>query len=154
MSAVAHAESFAVMRAFATIQSSDGKYAIEQQDDFGEIGMGSPLFGHITIRGAEGQVPDRLYGEAAVFSSDSRFVALEELLETRPFRTKLIVIELPRCKIFTVCVLPQGRATPVRWATPTRLVYATWSVGVARETQEWDAPPPTPEKKGLFRLWS
>jgi len=139
------------MSAFATIQSPEGKYSIEQQDDFGEIGMGSPLFGHITIRGAEGKVPDRLYGEAAVFSPDSRFVALEELFETTPFRTKLIVMELPRCKIFTVRVLPQGRATPVRWTTPTRLVYTTWSVGVARETQEWDAPPLTPEKKGLSR---
>ena len=141
------------MSAFATIQSPDGKYSVEQHDDFGEIGMGSPSFGHITIHGAKAQPPDKLYGVAVVFSPDSRFVALEELFETTPFRTKLIVVELPRCKVFTVRVQPQGTATPVRWATPTRLVYTTWSVGVARETSEWDAPPATPEKKGCWGLW-
>ena len=77
------------MSAFATIQSPDGKYSVEQHDDFGEIGMGSPSFGHITIHGTKAQPPDRLYGEAVVFSPDSRFVALEELYETTPFRTKL-----------------------------------------------------------------
>src|SRR5439155_26452171 len=142
-----------VMSAFATIQSPDGKYSVEQHDDFGEIGMGSPSFGHITIHGTKAQPPDRLYGEAVVFSPDSRFVALEELYETTPFRTKLVVVELPRCKVFTVRVQPQGTATPLHWATPSRLVYTIWSVGVARETLEWDAPPPTPEKKGFFGLW-
>jgi hypothetical protein len=131
---------FGIMSAFARIQSPDAKYSVELHEDFGEIGMGSPLFGHITIRGTEGQLPDRLYGETVVFSPDSRFVALEELFGTSPFRTKLVVVELPRCTVFTVRVQPQGRATPVRWATLSRLVYTTWSVGVAQETLEWEAP--------------
>jgi hypothetical protein len=136
------------------IQSPNAKFSVEQLEDFGEIGMGSrPLFGHISIRGTDGQIPDRLYGEEVVFSPDSRFVALEELFEPTPFRTKLIVVELPRCKVFTVRVQPQGRATPVRWATSSRLIYTTWSVGGPRETLEWDAPPPPPEKKGFFGLW-
>ncbi len=138
------------MSALATIQSPGGKYSVEKHDDFGEIGMGSPCFGHITIHGAKGQPPDRLYGDAIVFSPDSRFVALEELFETTPFRTKLVVVELPRCKVFTVRVQTQGTATPLRWSTPSRLVYSAWSVGVARETLEWEAPQPTPEKKGFF----
>ncbi len=142
------------MSAFATISSPDGKYAVEQQEDFGEIGMGSPLFGHITIHGAEGHLPDREYGEAVVFSPDSRFVALEELFETAPFRTKLVVVELPRCKIFTVRVQLQGRATPVNWATPSRLVYRTWAVGLGSETLEWEAPPLDPQKRGIFGLWT
>jgi hypothetical protein len=141
------------MSTYATIQSPDAKYSVERHDDFGEIGMGSPLFGHVTIRGTEGQLPERLYGEAAVFSPDSRFVALEELFETTPFRTKLVVVELPRCKVFTVRVPPQGRATPVRWASPSRLVYTTGSVGAAAETLEWDAPPPTAKKKGFLGSW-
>ena len=122
-----------------SIQSPDGNYAVQKHDDYGEIGMGSPAFGHLTIKGAEGQLPERLYGEAIVFSPDSRFVALEELVETRPFRTKLIVVELPRCRIFTVRLQPLGTATPLRWDSPTRLVYAIWSAGGARETLEWDA---------------
>ena len=142
------------MSVFATIESPNGKYSVEQHDDFGEIGMGSPSFGHITIRGTEGQLPDRLYGEAVVFSPDSRFVALEELDQTSPFRTKLIVVELPRGRIITVRTQSQGTATPLRWATAGRLLYSTWSLGGARETLEWDAPPPTPGKTGLFGLWS
>ncbi len=148
----AGSSAFIVMSSFAIIQSPDGKYSVEQHDDFGEIGMGSPWFGHITIHGTKAQPPNQLYGEAALFSPDSRFVALEELFETRPFRTKLVVVELPRCKIFTVRVQPHGRATPVRWVTPSKLVYTIWSVGTARENLEWDAPPPTPEKKGFLGL--
>jgi hypothetical protein len=139
------------MSTFADIPSPSGRYSVERHDDYGEIGMGSPAFGHLTIHGVESQLPDRLYGEAVVFSPDSRFVALEELFETTPFRTKLIVVELPRCKIFTVRVQPQGTVTPVRWDSPTRLVYSARSVGSARECLEWDAPPPTAEKRGFFR---
>ena len=128
------------MGAFATIRSSDGRYSVELHDDYGEIAMGSPSFGHATIHGTEGQLPDRMYGEAVVFSPDSRFVALEELFETTPFRTKLIVVELPRGKIFTVQVQPQGTVTPVRWESSTRLVYTTWSVGGSRETSVWETP--------------
>lgn len=116
-------------------------FQYSKHEDFGEIGMGSPLFGHITLQGTEGQPPDQLYSEAVVFSPDSRFVALEELVETRPFRTKLVVLELPRCKVFTVRIQPRGRATPVRWVTPSRLVYTIWSVGGPTETLDWEAPP-------------
>ena len=141
------------MSTLATIQSPDGKYAVEQHDDFGEIGMGSPAFGHITFRGADVQFPDYLFGEAVVFSPDSRFVALEQLVETRPFRTKLIAVELPRGTVHFIHLQPQGTATPQRWESATRLVYRVWSGGSAAEMRSWDAPPPAPEKKGLFGLW-
>jgi hypothetical protein len=141
------------MSTSTTIQSPDGKYAVEQQDDYGEIGMGSPAFGHITFRGADVQFRDYLFGEAVVFSPDSRFVALEQLVETRPFRTKLIAVELPRGTVHFIRLQQQGTATPQRWESPTRLVYRVWSVGSAAEVQSWDAPPPAAEKKGLFSLW-
>jgi hypothetical protein len=135
------------------IQSPDGKYSVEKHDDYGEIGMGSPAFGHITFRGADVQFPDSLFGEAVVFSPDSRFVALEQLVETRPFRTKLVAVELPRGMVHFIRLQPQGTATPQRWESATRLVYRVWSVASAAEMQSWDAPPPTPQKKGLFSLW-
>jgi hypothetical protein len=50
------------------IQSPNEKYSVEQHDDYGEIRMGSPEFGHITIHGTEGQLPDRLYSRAVVVS--------------------------------------------------------------------------------------
>ena len=123
-----------------TIKSPDGKYTIEQSDDFGEIGMGSPEFGHITLHGATGHIPDRLFGRTVLFSPDSRFVAVEELFEAKPFRTKLLVIELPRCKMFTVQLPPQGTATPLRWDTPAKLIYTIWSIGSAPTLCDWDAP--------------
>lgn len=129
------------MSASTTIRSPDGKYAVEQQDDYGEIGMGSPAFGHIIFQGADVQFPDDRFGEAVVFSPDSRFVALEQLVETARFRTKLIAVELPRGTIHIVRIQPQGTATPQRWESATRLVYRIWSVGSAPELQSWDAPP-------------
>ena len=101
----------------AIIVSPDRKCSVERHDDYGEIGMGSPWFGHITVKGATIQFPNSLFGEAVAFSPDSRFLALEELVETRPFRTKLIVIELARPKIFIVRVQSQGMATPKEWKT-------------------------------------
>jgi hypothetical protein len=134
------------MSAFRTIQSPDGRFSVEQQDDYGEIGMGSPAFGHIIFRGTNVQFPDCLFGEAVVFSPDSRFVALEQLMETQPFRTQLIAVELPRGKIHYVRLRPQGTATAQRWESATRLIYRVWSVGSAAEIQSWDAPAPAGEK--------
>ena len=131
-----------VMSSSNTIQSPDGKYAVEQQDDYGEIGMGSPAFGHIIFRGVDVEFPDYLFGEAVVFSPDSRFVALEQLVETRPFRTKLVVIALPRGTIHFIRLQPQGTATPQRWESATRLIYRVWSAGSPAESQSWDAPAP------------
>jgi len=141
------------MSTLATIQSPNGKYSVDQQDDYGEIGMGSPAFGHIVFRGADVQFRDSLFGEAVMFSPDSRFVALEQLVDTRPFRTKLIAVELPRGTVHFIRLQPQGTATPQRWESATRLIYRVWSVGSAAEMQSWDAPPLPPQKKGLFSLW-
>ena len=139
------------MSTLATIQSPDGRNSIERHDDYGEIGMGSPAFGHITIHGADVQFPDCLFGESVVFSPDSRFVALEQLIEVRPFRTKLIAIELPRGTVHFIRLEPRGTATPLKWESARRLIYHVWSGSGAAEVQSWDAPPPAPEKKGLLR---
>ncbi len=141
------------MSMLATIQSPDEKYSVEQQNDYGEIGMCSPAFGHITFRGAEVQFPDYLFGEAVVFSPDSMFVALEQLVENRPFRTKLIAVELPRGTVHFIRLQPQGTATPDKWESATRLVYRVWSVGCAAKVQFWDAPSLAQEKTGLFSFW-
>jgi hypothetical protein len=145
----------AVMTTPTTILSPDGKYAVELQDDYGEIGMGNPWFGHIVFRGADVQFPDYLFGEAVVFSPDSRFVALEQLEEGRPFRTKLIAVELPHGTLHFIRLQAKGTATPQAWESATRLLYRVWSVGSAMEMEFWDAPPPRPalKKNGLFGLW-
>lgn len=139
----------------AEIQSPDGKYAVTLQDDYGEIGMGSPSFGHITFRGTNVQFPDYRFGEAVVFSPDSRFVALEQLEESRPFRTKLIAIELPRGTVYFIRLQPRGTATPLRWESATRLIYQVWPKESETGIESWDAPTPSaaPKKMRLFNLW-
>ncbi len=143
------------MIAYTTIKSPDGKYSVELMDDFSELGMGSPVFGHIVFRGANVQFPDDLFGETVLFSPDSRFVALEQLMDARPFRTKLIAVELPRGTIHFLRLQPQGTATPQKWESNTRLVYRVWSAVSAVETESWNAPPPARPigKKGWFRFW-
>ena len=141
------------MTAFAIITSPDGKYSVEQHEDFGEIGMGSPLFGHITINGTDARLSDGFYGEPVVFSPDSRFVALEELVETSPFRTRLVVVELPKGKMHLVRLQPRGTVTPLRWDGDRKLIYIEWSVGLPREQGEWIAPEPEQAKKSIFSFW-
>ncbi len=66
------------MSTSAIVQSPDGNYSVEKQEDFGEIGMGHPASRHITLRGADVQFADFLFGESIIFSSDARFVAFEQ----------------------------------------------------------------------------
>ena len=74
--------------------------------------MGSPLFGHISLKGTNGHSSlDRLYGEAVVFSPDSRFVWLEELFETTPFFVQAHCGRIASgCKIYTVCTSAAGES--------------------------------------------
>jgi len=61
------------------ITSPNGVYSVKLHDDFGEIGMGSPIYGTLTLQGAQRNLPDGFYGETILFSPDSRFVAVEFL---------------------------------------------------------------------------
>ena len=62
----------------------------------------------ISFHGVEFQFPDYLFGEAILFSPDSHFVALEQLVETTPFRTKLVTIALPRGTVHVVRIQQRG----------------------------------------------
>jgi len=42
--------------------------------------MGSPLFGNIALRGSS-VAPQGLFGEPMMFSNDSRFLAVEQLMD-------------------------------------------------------------------------
>lgn len=139
--------------ALASIQSPDGRYSVEQHDDYGEIGMGSPSFGHITIHGTDLEFADHLFGVAVVFSPDSRFVALEKLVGTRPFRTELIVVELARNKLFIVKVQAQGTVTPKKWDGPQKLIYRSWAIGSPTEMMTWEAPLVVEKKKPYWWFW-
>ena len=78
------------------ITSPNGLYSVKLHDDFGEIGMGSPIYGTLTLQGAQGNLPHGPYGETILVSPDSRFVAVERLSSARPYQTQLLVVEFPR----------------------------------------------------------
>jgi hypothetical protein len=86
------------------IFSPNGKVYVEFGEDFGEIRMGSPEFGKIQVRRVEAEakakfrlfaqaqrkevdVGDRLFSGVVAFSPDSRFVALEQLVEDHRLRS-------------------------------------------------------------------
>jgi hypothetical protein len=109
-------------------------------DNFGEICMGSPIYGTLTVQGAQGNLPDGLYGETILFSPDSRFLALEKLSNPRPFRTQLIIVEFPRGLIITAAAPSEGRVAPAKWLSAKTLVYSSWRLGDTNCLLEWSSP--------------
>lgn len=63
--------------------SPDSQYEVVKHD-YGEVRMGSPEFGRIEILGATFDTSGQEFGESMAFSSDSRFLAIEQLASTAP----------------------------------------------------------------------
>ena len=124
------------------VTSPNGVYSVKLHADFGEIGMGSPIYGTLTLQGVQGNLPEGLYGETILFSPDSRYVALEKLSNPRPFQTQLIIVEFPRGLIITAAAPSKGRVTPVKWLSAKTLVYSSWRLGESNSFLEWSAPDP------------
>jgi hypothetical protein len=140
------------------VMSPDGHYMVEFGDDLGEIRMGSPWFGRIRIieldphkierRWAffrtksrrEIEFGERMFGETVLFSPDSRFVALEQLLEDHVLRTQLVVVELKQSKVFLPDAPPGERAIPARWEDNNRLIYFVTTHSWRREERIWHVP--------------
>ena len=120
------------------ITSPNGLYSVTLHDDFGEIGMGSPIYGTLTLQGAQGNLPDGPYGETILFSPDSRFLALEKL-SSAPYQTQLLVVEFPRGLVFTAAAPSEARVTPVKWLSPKTLIYSSRS-GFNECLLEWGLP--------------
>lgn len=140
------------------IYSPNGEVYVEFGEDFGEISMGSPEFGEIRIRRVDDVEKDefrlfakkkepnvvdfgeRLFSGAAIFSPDSRFVALEQLVEGRPLRTQLMVVNVERGKIFFAAAPSIGTVTPVRWEGWNKVVYSEWQYYGQPVLREWLVP--------------
>jgi|SRR5688572_16659750 len=122
------------------IISPNGLYSVTLHDDFGEIGMGSPIYGTLTLQGAQGNLPGGLYGETILFSPDSRFLALEKLSNPRPFQTQLIIVQFPRGLIITAAAPSEGRVIPEKWLSAKTLVYSSWRLGQSNCLLEWSSP--------------
>ena len=95
------------------MRSPDNKYEV-QKIDYNEVRMGSPLFGSLKLKGSPVDLNERLFGEPMCISSDSKYLAVQELIigQGNSPNTKLVVINLETGKEITVRNLSGGFLNP------------------------------------------
>lgn len=130
------------------MKSPDGKYAV-MQINYNEVRMGTPLYGTIKIQGATIDTSGE-FGEPMAFSEDSRFLAVEELVDaSQGPHTHAVVFDLERKRRIIVHVQNPGVIKRFSWSMDGLLTIIAWShMGGEREYQ-WQAP--APESPGLFQ---
>jgi hypothetical protein len=95
---------------------------------YGEIRMGSPLFGQLVVLGGVANTQGRTFGEAVAFSSSSRFLAVEELMDTtRGPRTRAVVFDLEDGVEGVVHDQDLGFIQAFEWEADGTLTVTTWS---------------------------
>ena len=129
------------------MNSPDGKYQVEQID-YHEVRMGSPLYGSIKISGTNMDTSGQ-YGETMAFSPDSRFLAVEELVDTSQGpHTHAVVFEFSRKRKIIVHVQNPGIIRRFSWSPANLLTSVTWSLAMGEREYQWQAP--TAEPPGLL----
>jgi hypothetical protein len=131
------------------MKSPNGQYEVVQQD-YGEVRMGSPLFGRIEIRGASINTSGQEFGEPMAFSPDSRFLAAEQLVGTNPNpHTRAVVFDIERrCQIIVHDQNP-GFVRRFSWSLEGLLTITTWSHLAGEREYSWQAPAAQP--RGFLR---
>ncbi len=143
---------FERMKLLSQMKSPDGKYQVEQIN-YNEVRMGTPLYGSIKISGLTMDTSGQ-YGQAMAFSPDSRFLAVEELVDTSQGpHTHAVVFDFSRKRKIIVHVQNPGIIRRFSWSPTNLLTTFAWSVASGEREYQWQAPPaepPTPLSK-IFR---
>jgi len=127
------------------MKSPNGQYEVVTHD-FGEVRMGSPLFGRIKIRGATFDTGSQEFGEPMAFSADSRFLATEQLVSSVPDpHTRAIVFDLERNRQIIVHDQNPGLLRRFNWSPDGLLTVVSWAHSVGEREHSWHAPPPQPQ---------
>jgi len=122
------------------MKSLDNQYEVLVHD-FGEIGMGSPLFGRIEIRGAAFDTSGREFGEPMTFSSDSRFLDVEELMAGSPRpQTQVVVFDFKGKRQVIVRYPNPAWVKRLDWSSAGLLSITTWSPKMGEREHQWQAP--------------
>jgi hypothetical protein len=130
------------------MKSPNGQYEVVTRD-YGEVRMGSPEFGSIEIRGASLDTSGE-FGAAMAFSPDSRFLAVEQLVDTVPGpHTRAVVLDLERRRCIIIHDQNPGFIRRFAWSPEGLLSFVTWSHLAGEREHSWQAPPPQP--RGFFR---
>jgi len=124
------------------MKSPNGKYEVVARN-FGEVHMGSPLFGHIEIRGASFNTGEQEFGEPMAFSPDSRFLATEQLVGTDPDpHTRAIVFDFDKERQIIIHDQNPGLLRRFIWSSEGKLTIVSWSHLAGEREHKWQAPPP------------
>jgi hypothetical protein len=127
------------------MMAPNGKYEVVTHD-FGEVGMGSPVFGRIEIRGALFNTNSQEFGEAMAFSLDSRFLATAQLVRTIPDpHNRVVVFDFERKRQIIVHDQNPGFVRRFSWSPCGRLTIITWANLFGEQEHFWQSPPPQPQ---------
>ncbi|HEY1174048.1 MAG TPA: hypothetical protein VGH19_21965 [Verrucomicrobiae bacterium] len=130
------------------MKSPNGKYEVVPSG-YNEVRMGTPLYGSVKVLGTSMDTAGE-FGEVMAFSADSRFLAVEELVDSSQGpNTHAVVFDLERKRKIIVHVQNPGIIKRLAWSAEGLLTIVTWSnMGGEREYQ-WQAP--KPEAPGWFQ---
>ena len=127
------------------MKSPNGQYEVVKHD-FGEVRMGSPLFGRIEIHGASFDMGSKEFGEPMAFSPDSRFLVTEQLFSTVPDpHTRAVVFDFEQKRQIIVHDQNPGLLRRFTWSSDVLLTIVSWTHLVGEREHTWQAPPPQPQ---------
>ena len=107
--------------------------------------MGSPEFGRIEIRGASFDTSGKEFGVPMAFSSDSRFLATEQLVDTVPApHTRVVIFDFERRRQILVHDQNPGFIRSFSWSPSGLLTIVTWSHLDGEREHSWQSPAPKP----------
>ncbi|MGE3531995.1 MAG: hypothetical protein AB7I12_09410 [Steroidobacteraceae bacterium] len=95
--------------------------------DFYEIRMGSPQFASLKISNSPCQTVGRSFGELVSFSSDSKYLAAEELTKWSPPETRAVVFNVESGQEFIAHVQAPGFIKQLNWQPSGALNIHAWS---------------------------
>lgn len=133
------------------MKSPDGRFEVFQHN-YGEIRMGSPLFGQLEIRGSKFGIVAGEFAEPVAFSPDSRFLAAAELSATGSGPAGRVVVFDFQRGISIVVFCFTGLARRLAWEQDGILTVTTWSHLGGEDTRRvWKPPPPPPPKQSFWQ---
>lgn len=118
------------------MKSPNGKYNV-LLGDYAEIGMGSPAFGEITIQGATFNTQGRLFGQVMSFSLDSKFLVIDELINSEAPHTSAMVFDFVRNRQIVVHTQTLGFIKKAEWGASNLLRITSWGRVVGHQEHLW-----------------
>jgi hypothetical protein len=122
------------------MKSPNGQYNLLKAD-FKEIRMGSPLFGTIELRGSRVDTQGS-FGEPMAFSPDSKFLAVEHLVDATASgpHVQVVVLELQSQRRLVVHDQNPGLVRRFEWTADGALTITVWSHLAGENEIVWRPP--------------